>query len=131
MSIVRPLRASALALAALSMSSGFVSAKTPADFTAQDRADVTCLIAFAAVMERMSSAPNADAEALSGMSSVITYFLGKVSGRHTGSEITTILEPSFVLTLPIDDEAEIKRCSEEAIKMGQELAKAGEILESL
>lgn len=131
MKLFGSLRVSALAIAALSMPVGLASAKTPAGFTAKDKADVTCMVAFAAIMERMSSDPDTAPEDLSGMSSVITYFLGKVKGRHDGVAISTILDPAFVTSLPLEDEAEIQRCSQEAAKMGDDLGKAGAVLEAL
>lgn len=131
MTIQRSLRVSALALAALSMPIGIASAKTPAGFTEQDKADVTCMVAFAAIMDKMSSDPDTSQEDLSGMSSVITYFLGKVTGRHASTPISTILDPDFVISLSLDSEEEIKRCSVEAEKMGNDLAKAGEVLQNL
>lgn len=118
-----------LALAATAAMAGTAVAKTPADFTQRDRDDVTCLIIVSAVLDDMSADPNSSAEEQSGLTSVVTYFLGKAVGRNSEAGIGQLLHPDFVRTLPVDSTSERLRCSREASKMGEDFAKAGEALQ--
>lgn len=122
---------STLAFVAATAMAGAAVAKTPDGFTQQDRDDVTCLIIVAAMLEDMNGNAESTPEEQSGLSSVITYFLGKVVGRHRETGIGEILHPDFVLTLPVDSPAETQRCSREAAKMGEDFVKAGEALQAV
>lgn len=106
---------------------GTAFAKAPEGFSQRDRDDVTCLVIVSAMLAEMNADPDSSEEGKSGLGNVITYFLGKVVGRHSVDRIGEILRPDFVRTLPVDSVTETQRCAGEAAKMGQEFSKAGTV----
>lgn len=104
----------------------------PRAFTAQDRADTVCLIAISAILGS-ASAPGAQLEpgVKEGLSAVLTYFVGKLKGRHPDLTMTELLAPDYVLSLESEIASSSQRCSQEAIEMGTDLQEAGRILMNL
>jgi hypothetical protein len=90
--------------------------------TAQDQADANCLIAisFAA-----SQAAETEQE---GLGSILTYFAGKLKGRHPGIGMTEVMTPDLVRSVMPNLKSELLRCSQEAIELGEDLKAAGTAL---
>jgi hypothetical protein len=98
----------------------------PPGFTARDRDDAICMVVFGSVLGAMP-----DGEDKEGLSSVLTYFIGKLKGRHPALAMTELLAPDYVLSLHGEIASSAKRCAEEAVAMGLDLQEAGRILVDL
>lgn len=124
-------RALAASLALAAVMSGAVSgrAAVPAGFTPQDKADTVCLLVITSIMATLDD--SATAEEREGLTSVLTYFIGKLKGRHPELAMTDILAPDYVATLEGELAPATQRCSEEAIGMGQDLKAAGDALSKM
>lgn len=95
--------------------------------TAEDHADILCVLATSYVLGVQSDQSIADEEK-QGLASVMTYFIGKLRGRHPALKMTELLAPDYVQSLQGEIAAAAERCSEEAVDMGNDLQKAGRIL---
>ena len=125
---VRRVRRLAFGLAASAALIGFAgpAQAAPPGFTARDRDDAICMVVFGSVLGAMP-----DGEDKEGLSSVLTYFIGKLKGRHPALAMTELLAPDYVLSLHGEIASSAKRCAEEAVAMGLDLQEAGRILVDL
>lgn len=118
--------AASLALAATIAGAAPGWAAPPAGFTPQDKADTVCMLVVGSIIATLDDGATADER--EGLTSVLTYFIGKLKGRHPELKMTDILAPAYVATLEGDLAPAMQRCSEEAIRMGDDLNAAGDAL---
>lgn len=112
-----PLVAAAIALG----SAGAASSATP-ELSAEDRADANCLAAISIV------APNVKEEDQAGLASILTYFLGKLKGRHPEIKLADVMTPDLLEAVADNIQAEAMRCSQEGAEMGNDLKATGDAL---
>lgn len=99
----------------------------PDDFGADDKADALCVIAFSAMLGTTSD-DELSADDRQGVTSVITYFIGKLKGRHPNLQMTELLSPAYVQSLRDEMVPAVQRCSHEAMQLGTDLEAVGNIL---
>lgn len=121
--------AASLALAAAIAVAGPGRAAAPAGFTPQDKADTVCFLVITSIIATLDDSATADER--EGLTSVVTYFIGKLKGRHPELAMTDMLAPDYVATLEGELAPAMQRCSEEAIAMGEDLKAAGEALSKM
>ncbi len=103
-------------------------AAEPFGFSDQDRADVNCLAASSIALGNSVSSGAPDSAEAVGITTVLTYFLGKLKGRHADLRVADVLTPAVLQALGPILATEAQRCGAEAIKIGGELEQAGNIL---
>ena len=104
----------------------FDDAKAQSEYTAQDITDTKCIAAYSFVLGNMSG--EASEAETNGVVSLLTYFVGKLKGRHPGMKLSAVLTPEFVNELEPVMEQELDRCGVEVEEMSADLDTASEIL---
>lgn len=97
-----------------------------ANWSAQDVADGECIAFFA--ME-LGNQPEDQADP--GLMAILSYFVGKVEGRHPGMNLTDLLTPDLIMRVDAEKDSIATRCSGEALTMGENMMRAGEALQAL
>lgn len=103
------------------------AAATPPDFSEQDWADIKCLVAMSVVVGR-ASGNDASSIDKASLGSVLTYFVGKLKGRHPALSMVDVMTPELYEKLAPELPAEMQRCGTEATGVGEDLQAAGKKL---
>ena len=122
-----PKAPAALAAIILGFGSATPVLAAPAGFSDQDQADAICFMAFASVLGSAEGA-KLSAEDRSGLTSITTYYVGKLKGRHPDLAMRELLDPAYVRSLQGELAAAGPRCSQEATEIGEDLTRAGNAL---
>jgi len=117
-----------LAIAAAASLSLSALAAEPFGFSDQDRADVNCLAASSIALGNAAANGAPDSAEAVGITTVLTYFLGKLKGRHADLRVADVLTPAVYQALTPILVTEAQRCGAEAIMIGGELEQAGKLL---
>ncbi|MBJ7439979.1 MAG: hypothetical protein JHD35_13250 [Sphingopyxis sp.] len=104
------------------------AAAEPFGFSDQDRADVNCLAASSIALGNSISSGAPDSAETVGITTVLTYFLGKLKGRHADLRVADVLTPAVLQALSPILATEAQRCGAEAILISGELEQAGKLL---
>jgi hypothetical protein len=112
-------------LIALVAACGLIGAAQPVVLDAQDQADATCLAAISIVTGQVAES---EPEQKEGLVSVLTYYVGKLKGRHPDMHMTEVLTPDFVHSVMTNLSNNMERCSKEALELGKDLDETGNAL---
>lgn len=102
-------------------------AVSPTAFSEQDQADISCLVAVS-VMIGKATQNGSSATDRAYLGSVLTYFVGKLTGRHPTFRTVELLTPDLFEKLTPKLPVETQRCGSEATRMGEDLQAAGKKL---
>jgi len=102
-------------------------AASPTAFSEQDRADINCLVAVSVMIGKAAQNGSSSTDQ-AYLGSVLTYFVGKLNGRHPTLRMVEILTPDLFKKQTSELPSETRRCGLEATRMGEDLQAAGKKL---
>ena len=105
-----------LAIAVAASLSLSALAAEPFGFSDQDRADVNCLAASSIALGNAAANGAPDSAEAVGITTVLTYFLGKLKGRHADLRVADVLTPAVYQALTPILVTEAQRCGANAEK---------------
>ncbi len=102
-------------------------AVAPTAFSEQDQADINCLVAVSVLIGKAAQNGTSSTDQ-AYLGSVLTYFVGKLNGRHPTLRMVELLTPDLFKKRAPELSAETQRCGLEATRMGEDLQAAGKKL---